>query len=107
MLASIDPTALKVLTPTLAQRLQVFNQAARALQFMGIRLLSMSPEQNRLTIAPQSAKRLLDTQQLSHCQHSNSAGSTRHTAQFQGVTLHWRTPISAARPQDWATKTLH
>lgn len=107
MLATTDRTTLKVLTPTLAQRLQVFNHAARTLQFMGIRLLSLNPEHNRLTIDPEAAERLLDSQQLGRREHSNSAGSTRHTAQFQGVTLQWRTPISSARPEEWETNTLH
>lgn len=107
MHASIDPTPLKVLTPTLAQRLQVFNQAARSLQLEGVRLLAMNPEQNRLTISPDAAERLMETRQLRDCQQRNSAGSSHHTALFQGVTLYWRTPISAARPQDWAFNTLH
>ena len=52
MLASTERTPLKVLTPSLAERLRVFNAAARELQRMGVRLHCVDPVSNRLTIAP-------------------------------------------------------
>ncbi|APC16317.1 hypothetical protein BLL42_11480 [Pseudomonas frederiksbergensis] len=107
MLASTNRTPLKVLTPSLAERLRVFNHAARALQSMRIRLLSLDPLENRLTIDPDAGRRLVDARAVSGYQRHASAGSTRYTVLFQGVTLEWRETISAARPDDWARPTLH
>jgi hypothetical protein len=106
MLASINST-LKVLTPTLAERLRVFNQAARALQKQGIRLLRFDPAQNSLTVSPEVGAKLVASRQVTGYQRYASAGSTRYIAQFQGVTLEWRESISAARPEDWAPKIFH
>lgn len=107
MHASTNCTPLKVLTPTLADRLRVFNQAARALQSMSIRLLIVDPTHNRLRIDAAAGRRLLAEQQVKGYQRHASAGSTRYFAQFQGVTLEWNEPISAARPDDWSHNTLH
>ncbi|WP_448093578.1 hypothetical protein [Pseudomonas lini] len=107
MLASTNRTLLKVLTPSLAEHLRVFNHAARTLQSMRIRLLCVEPVQNRLTIEPEAGRRLIDARAVSGYQRHASAGSTRYTVLFQGVTLEWREPISAARPADWAHPTIH
>lgn len=107
MLASTNRTLLKVLTPSLAEHLRVFNHAARTLQSMRIRLLSLDPVQNRLTIDPEAGRALINARAVSGYQRHASAGSTRYTVLFQGVTLEWREPISAARPDDWARPTLH
>lgn len=107
MFMSTNRTPLKVLTPSLTEQLRVFNQAARALQFMNVRLLCVDPVQNRLTIEPEAGRRLIDIRAVNEYQLHASAGSTRYTLLFQGVTLEWREPISAARPDDWARPTLH
>jgi hypothetical protein len=107
MFASTNQTALKVLTPTLAEHLRVFNHAARALQAMHVRLLNLDPVQNRLTIEPEAGRRLVDARGVTGFQRYASAGSTRYTALFQGVTLEWREPISADRPEEWSRPTIH
>lgn len=106
MLAPINCT-LKVLTPSLAEHLRVFNHAARTLQAMRVRLLSLDPIQNRLTILPEAGRALIDARAVSGYQRHASAGSTRYTVLFQGVTLEWSEPISASRPDDWSRLTLH
>jgi hypothetical protein len=102
-----DRTALKVLTPTLAERLRVFNSAARTLQKMGIRLLRIEPIENSLTIEPAAGFKIVGTHPISGYQKHPSAGSTRYVVQFQGVTLEWREPISTVRPSDWSRPTVH
>ena len=107
MLASTDRASLKVLTPSLAERLRVFNAAARELQRMGIRLHCVDPVGNRLTIDPEGGRRLLAANMVEGYQRHGTAGSNRYIVQFQGVTLEWREPISFARPSDWARPTIH
>lgn len=107
MIASTNSTLLKVLTPSLAEHLRVFNHAARTLQSLRIRLLSLHPVQNRLTIEPDAGRRLLEARAVSGYQRHASAGSTRYIVQFQGVTLEWHEPISTTRPDDWARPILH
>ena len=107
MLASTNRTQLKVLTPTLADRLRVFNAAARTLQAHDIRVQGFHPASNLLVISPESGQRLLNLGHTDGYQRHGSAGSTRFNVQFQGVTLEWREPISAARPADWSRPTLH
>jgi hypothetical protein len=107
MLASTSCTPLKVLTPRLADRLRVFNQCARTLQQMGVRLLRIEPMENSLTIEPAAGFKIVGTQPVTGYQRHPSAGSTRYVVQFQGVTLEWREPISASRPADWSPSTLH
>lgn len=107
MLASTSCTPLKVLTPRLADRLRVFNQCARTLQQMGVRLLRIEPIENSLTIEPAAGFKIVGTQPVTGYQRHPSAGSTRYVVQFQGVTLEWREPISATRPEDWAHSTVH
>ncbi|WP_439861597.1 hypothetical protein [Pseudomonas sp. MBLB4136] len=98
---------LKVLTPQNAERLRVFNSAARTLQGMGIRLLQIVPQDNRLVIAPEDGQHLLSKRLTEGYQRHASAGSTRYTVLFQGVTLEWREPISHTRPAEYAGITLH
>ncbi|RUI34567.1 hypothetical protein [Pseudomonas aeruginosa] len=85
---------LKVLTPELAVRLRTFNDAARLLQRMGVRLHRLEPVDNRLTIGAEDARRLLEKGYLLGFQRDASAGSTRYITRFQGVTLAWSEPIS-------------
>ncbi|WP_064116742.1 hypothetical protein [Pseudomonas fluorescens] len=106
MLASTNCT-LKVLTPSLAEHLRVFNRAARILQGMHVRLLHLDPVQNQLTIEPVAARALIDARAVSGFQRDASAGSTRYAVQFHGVTLVWREPISSTRTDDWSSPTLH
>lgn len=107
MHAATDHLPLKVLTPSLAERLRVFNQAARSLQNMQIRLLCVDPVENRLTIAPEAGRLLLAERLVEGYQRHGTAGSNRYVVQFQGVTLEWREPISYARPDSWALPTTH
>ena len=107
MLASNSRTPLKVLNPTLADRLRVFNTAARTLQAQGIRIQGFYPNENMLVVSPEAGQRLVDQGQSTGFKRYKSAGSTRFNVQFQGVTLEWREPISFARPCDWARPTIH
>ncbi|WP_416199919.1 MAG: Rhs element Vgr protein [Pseudomonas shahriarae] len=107
MLASTNRTPLKVLTPTLADRLRVFNAAARNLQAHGIRVQAFHPANNLLVITPESGQRLISLGHTEGYKRYPTAGSTRFNVQFQGVTLEWREPISASRPADWSRLTLH
>lgn len=107
MLASNSRTPLKVLNPTLADRLRVFNTAARTLQAQGIRIQGFYPNENMLVVSPEAGQRLVDQGQSTGFKRYKSAGSTRFNVQFQGVTLEWREPISFARPSDWARPTIH
>ena len=107
MLASTNRTPLKVLTPTLADRLRVFNAAARKLQSEGIRILGFCPAENLLVISSEGGQHLIGRGHREGFKRHASAGSTRFNVQFQGVTLEWREPISASRPADWSLPTLH
>lgn len=107
MLDSSSYARLKVLTPALADRLRIFNQAARALQLRHVRLLAMDPINNRLSIDPDAAQQLIDAHLLQRHRQHRTAGSSKHSAEFQGVTLLWQIPISSTRPQEWTATTLH
>lgn len=98
---------LKVLTPQYAERLRVFNQAARTLQGMGIRLQRIAPQDNLLVVSPQDGQHLLHKRLTEGYQRHATAGSTRYTVTFQGVTLEWREPISHTRPAEYAGATFH
>lgn len=98
---------LKVLTPSLSERLRVFNAAARTLQIMGVRLQRLDPLENRLTIKPEDGRRLLTERLTEGYQRHATAGSTRYVVQFQGVTLEWREPISHTRPEEYSGPTFH
>lgn len=107
MLASTSRTPLKVLTPTLADRLRVFNAAARSLQADGIRVLAFHPADNLLVIGHEDGQRLFGRASRNGYTRHATAGSTRYSVLFQGVTLEWREPISASRPSEWSRLTLH
>jgi len=107
MLASTSRTQLKVLTPSLADRLRIFNAAARTLQADGFRVLAFHPAENILVISPEGGQRLIDLGHRDGFKRHGSAGSTRYNVRFQGVTLEWRESISSARPGDWSRPTLH
>ncbi|WP_300656242.1 hypothetical protein [Pseudomonas sp.] len=98
---------LKVLTPQNAERLRVFNSAARTLQGMGIRLQRIEPQDNLLVVSPADGQRLQQQRLTEGYQRHATAGSTRYTVLFQGVTLEWREPISHTRPADYAAPTFH
>lgn len=85
---------LKVLTPQLADRLRVFNSASRTLQAMGIRLHRIDPIANLLVVGPEDGQRLQRERLTQGYQRHPSAGSTRYTVMFQGVSVEWREPIS-------------
>lgn len=93
---------LKVLTPRLAERLKTFNDAARELQRLGIRMHSIDPVAYRLDISPEDGRRLLGLQKVCGYQRHASAGSTRYSALFQGVEVTWSEPISY---RDFASPT--
>ncbi len=107
MLASTSRTQLKVLTPSLADRLRIFNAAARTLQADGCRVLAFHPADNLLVISSEAGQRLIDLGHRAGFKRYGTAGSTRYSVLFQGVTLQWRESISAARPDDWARNTIH
>ncbi len=85
---------LKVLTPDHRAKVANFNNACRALQRQGIRLHRIDLLGNRLAIDHEAGSRLVTQRQVLGLTHSPTAGSTFYTAQFQGVTLEWREPIS-------------
>ncbi|QMV62810.1 hypothetical protein VUJ49_22870 [Pseudomonas berkeleyensis] len=104
-MAATEPRPLKVLTTALATSLRDFNAAARHLQGMGVRLLQILPTENRLEIGPEDGERLLEKRLTDGgYQAHRSAGSTRYTVLFEGVTLEWRRPISYL---DLQKKTFH
>ncbi|MFL1552472.1 hypothetical protein ACI77I_25875 [Pseudomonas sp. D47] len=107
MLASTNCTSLKVLTPTLAERLRIFNAAARQLQAYGVRIQGFHPTENLLLICAEDGRLLLDRDTAEACLCHLSAGSTRYNLHFQGVILEWREPISANHPSGWSHPTLH
>ncbi|MDT4835436.1 hypothetical protein FQZ97_691010 [compost metagenome] len=106
-MATTDSRPLKVLTPALAARLSDFNRAARELQALGVRLLQILPSENRLEIRPEDGRRLHGQRMTEGFQRHASAGSTRYTVLFQGVTLEWREPISFNQPAEWADLTFY
>ncbi|MEE1951001.1 hypothetical protein V0R48_18640 [Pseudomonas alcaligenes] len=98
---------LKVLTAEHRAQVANFNQTARDLQRMGIRLHRIDLADNRLVINPEGGNRLVRERVISGYQRHPTAGSTRYVVQFQGVTLEWREPISYARPDEYAGITTH
>lgn len=102
-MATTEQRPLKVLTPELSCRLHDFNAAARELQRLGIRLLGFFPAEHRLVITSEGGRQLTSAQMVTGYQRHASAGSTRYTVLFQGVTLEWRETISY---RDF-TPTLH
>ena len=107
MLASKSRIQLKVLNQSLADRLSVFNTAARALQAQGIRIQGFYPAENILVISPESGQGLVKQGHSTGYTRHKTAGSTHFSVLFQGVTLKWRESISASRPSEWSRPTLH
>lgn len=93
-MAATEQRPLRVLTTALATSLRDFNAAARHLQAKGVRLLQILPTENRLVISSEDGERLQRERLIEGYQRHGSAGSTRYTVLFEGVTLEWRTPIS-------------
>lgn len=85
---------LKVITQDHRTQVANFNQACRELQRQGIRLHRIDLLGNRLEIDPEAGRRLVSQRQVLGLTRRATAGSTAFTAQFQGVTLEWREPIS-------------
>ncbi|MDH0337556.1 hypothetical protein [Metapseudomonas otitidis] len=91
----IDPRPLVVLTSALRASLAAFNSAARELQRLGVRIAAFHPVENRLEVGPADGRWLLEQRLIDGGFHRHpSAGSTRYSVLFRGVTLEWREPIS-------------
>lgn len=104
-MAATEQRPLKVLNAALATSLRDFNAAARHLQAMGVRLLQILPTENRLVISPEAGEQLLEKRLTDGgYQAHRSAGSTRYTVLFEGVTLEWRKQISYL---DFQKQTIH
>lgn len=95
---------LKVLSESHRSQVASFNQACRDLQRQGIRLHQIDLTGNRLVIDHDAGRCLVQQRQVIGLTRSATAGSTRYTAQFQGVTLEWREPISY---RDFASQIQH
>lgn len=98
---------LKVLNAARRQQFTNYNQTCRDLQAMGVRLNWFDMANNRLVIADEDGRVLVLKRLVIGLTQKPSAGSTFYTAQFQGVTLEWREPISHSRPADYAGATTH
>jgi hypothetical protein len=85
---------LKVLTKDHRAQVANFNQTCRELQRQGVRLHRIDLQGNRLEIDHEAGRRLVSQRQVLGLTRRATAGSTAFTAQFQGVTLEWREPIS-------------
>ncbi|MCY1290485.1 hypothetical protein D9M70_396330 [compost metagenome] len=88
-MATTEQSQLRVLTPALADRLRGFNDAARTLQRMGIQIAGFYPTEHRLQITSDGGRQLMSARLVTGYQRHASAGSTRYTVLFQGVTLEW------------------
>lgn len=86
--------SLKVLTPELAKSLGTFNETARELQRLGVKIAGFFPNENRLLITAEGGQKLLAEHLVSGFHRAASAGSTHFTVQFQGVTLDWHESIT-------------
>ncbi len=75
MLASTSRNMLKVLTPTLADRLRVFNAAARILQAHRHPGAGVSPYNQSPGDQPQSGQRLINLGHTEGYQRHGSAGA--------------------------------
>lgn len=94
-MAATEPRPLVVLTSALRANLAQFNGAARELQRLGVRIGAFHPIENRLEVGPADGRWLLEQGLIvGGFQRHPSAGSTRYSVQFRGVTLEWREPIS-------------
>lgn len=98
---------LNVLTPQLSLHLRTFNSAARDLQSLGIRLHCIDSTRNCLSISPQDGQALEAKGLVTDLASRSSAGSTRWTAQFQGVAVTWTEPISYLDFTSSTDRTFH
>jgi hypothetical protein len=101
-MSATEQRPLKVLTTDHRSQVANFNQACRELQRLGIRLYRIDLVGNRLSIDHEGGRFLVQQRQVLGLTRRPTAGSAFYTAQFQGVTLEWREPISYARPEEWA-----
>ncbi|WP_271103383.1 hypothetical protein [Pseudomonas tohonis] len=86
---------LLVLTNALRANLAQFNGAARELQRLGVRIAAFHPTELRLEVSPADARWLITHRLVDGgFYRCATAGSTRYSVLFQGVTLEWREPIS-------------
>ncbi|WP_137972381.1 hypothetical protein [Pseudomonas sp. F(2018)] len=106
-MSATEQRPLKVLTTDHRAQVANFNQVCRELQRLGIRLHRIDLVGNRLAIAHEGGRFLVQQRQVLGLTRRPTAGSAFYTAQFQGVTLEWREPISYARPEEWAGITKH
>ncbi|WP_165664399.1 hypothetical protein [Metapseudomonas otitidis] len=94
-MAATEPRPLVVLTSALRANLAQFNGAARELQRLGVRIGAFHPVENRLEVGPADGRWLLEQGLIvGGFQRHPSAGSTRYSVLFRGVTLEWREPIT-------------
>lgn len=106
-MSATEQRPLKVLNEGHRAQVAGFNQACRDLQRLGIRLHCIDLVGNRLAINHEGGRFLLEKHLVLGMTRRASAGSAFYAAQFQGVTLEWREPISYARPSEWAHITKH
>ena len=106
-MSAIEQRPLKVLTAGHRAKVANFNQACRDLQRMGIRLHRVDLVENRLAIDHVAGRFLVQERLVLGLTRRPTAGSTFYTAQFQGVTLEWREPISHNRPDEYTGTTFH
>lgn len=106
-MSATEQRPLKVLTSDHRALVSNFNQACRDLQRMGVRLHCIDLMGNRLSIEHEAGRRLVSQRQVLGLTRRATAGSTFYTAQFQGVTLEWREPISHTRPDEYFGPTFH
>ncbi|XQE65802.1 hypothetical protein ACOAPY_14155 [Pseudomonas sp. P3C3] len=106
-MSATEQRPLKVLTHDHRAQVANFNQACRDLQRLGIRLHRIELLGNRLTVGHEDGRRLVQERLVIGLTRRPTAGSTFYTAQFQGVTLEWREPISHTRPAEYAGTTFH
>ncbi|SNT07108.1 hypothetical protein [Pseudomonas segetis] len=106
MHASIE-RPFNVLTPSHRAMVANFNQVCRDLQAQQIRLRCIDLGGNRLVIDHEHGRRLVVQRKVVGLTRMPTAGSTLYTAQFHGVTLEWREPISHHRPAEYADQITH
>lgn len=106
-MSATEQRPLKVLTQDHRAQVANFNQACRDLQRLGVRLHRIELLGNRLAVGHEDGRRLVLERLVIGLTRRPTAGSTFYTAQFQGVTLEWREPISHTRPGEYAGTTFH
>lgn len=106
-MSATEQRPLKVLSEGHRAQVAGFNQACRDLQRLGIRLHRIDLVENRLVVDHEGGRRLVLERLVVGLTRRPTAGSTFYTAQFQGVSLEWREPISHTRPGEYAGTTFH